>query len=92
VYNESVSISPPNFVGPYPVSFTGSASGGVPFTSFTATYTNRNTGVVLLSGSSTLNGSGGFSSPGTWNITGQFRLTVFFSGSGNTRIVDFNAS
>lgn len=91
VYNESVSISPTTFVGPYPISFLGNIINGAPFTSFTLTYTNRNTGAVLLTGSASLNGSGAYSASGTWSTTGQFRLTVTFAGSGNTRIVDFNA-
>jgi len=90
-YNETISIAPTTFVGPYPITFLGNIINGVPFTSFTLTYTNRNTGAVLLSGSASLNGSGAYSASGTWSITGQFRLTVVFAGSGNTRSLDFNA-
>jgi hypothetical protein len=71
--------------------FTGYAFGGVPFSSFTVTYTNRNTGATVLTGSASLDGSGNYSAPGNWTITGNYRLTVYFGATGNTRSADFTA-
>jgi hypothetical protein len=86
VVSRSISVFENLSISPTQVSvnqqFTITATGGVPNTGFTFTWTRN--GVFLLSGSGTLDGSGNFSSPGSFGATGFYVLSVTWSSTGNS--------
>jgi hypothetical protein len=63
--------------------FITTSTGGVPNTRYSVTWTRN--GVSYLSGSSTLDGNGNASLPGSFNESGSYVLTVTYAASGNVR-------
>jgi acetyl esterase/lipase len=86
--NETLSISPTTVN--LSQTFTTSSTGGVPNTNFSITWTRN--GVFALSGTSTLDGNGNTSVPGSFQQSGNWVLTVNYAGSGNTRTANLTVN